>query len=200
MTIGGTMEGKRAWRKWTEAEEADLRRVWVGDGPLKQFLDLFGGRSFHSVVSHGLAMGLGERPNKNAHAGHPNASAILRALANSQMEAVELSAKTGISRRTVMKHLNALHAEGKIHIARWERFESSGYPARVYAVGQRKDAVRPLARTPGQKWRDRMDDLKKNRPDEYVRVMARRRANAKRRENRPMKRDIATTALFGVAA
>ncbi|KWK75767.1 winged helix-turn-helix domain-containing protein [Burkholderia ubonensis] len=192
------MEGKRMWQKWTEAQEADLRRVWIADGPLKQYLDLFGGRSYHSVVSHGLAMGLGERPKKNAHAAHPNEMAILRALTNGSMESVELSAKTGLSRRTVMKHLNALHAEGKIHISRWERFESSGYPARVYALGQRKDATRPIARTPGQKWRDRMADLKKNRPDEYTRVMARRRANAQRRENRPMKRDIAAAAIFGV--
>lgn len=114
------------------------------------------------------------------------------------MEGLELSAKTGISRRTVMKHLKALHAAGQIHIARWERFCASGYPARVYALGKRKDAPRPAARTPGQKFRDRMADLRANRPDEYMRVMARRRANAAKRAG-TAQRDIAARALFGTA-
>ncbi|RQQ37084.1 helix-turn-helix domain-containing protein [Burkholderia stagnalis] len=193
------MESKRPWRKWSEQEESDLRRVWTADGPMKQYLDLFNGRSIEAVLSHGLLMGLGARPNRNAQAGHPNASAILRVLAQGAMESVELSAKTGISRRTVMKHLKVLHAEGQVYIARWERFCESGYPARVYAIGKRKDALRPAVRTPGQKWQDRMTDLKKNRPDEYVRVMARRRANALRRAG-TVKRDIAASALFGTAA
>ncbi|WP_241300522.1 ArsR/SmtB family transcription factor [Burkholderia stabilis] len=193
------MDGKRAWKKWTESDEAELRRVWIADGPLKQYLHLFSGRSFEAVNAHGLAMGLGERPNRYAQAAHPNASAILRVLAQAPMESVEISAKTGISRRTVMKHLNVLHTAGKVYIARWERFEASGYPARIYAVGKRKDASRPRARTPGQKWKDRMSDLKNNRPDEYVRVMARRRANAQRREGR-VRRDVAAQALFGAAA
>ncbi|KVC49890.1 transcriptional regulator [Burkholderia pseudomultivorans] len=190
---------KRPWRKWSEHEEADLARVWTADGPMKLYLDLFNGRSVEAVLAHGLQIGLGERPNRNACAGHPNAAAILRVLAQGPMESVELSAKTGISRRTVMKHLKLLHAEGKVYIARWERFSVSGYPCRVYAVGKREDARRPAVRTPGQKWRERMADLKKNRPDEYVRVMARRRANAQRR-TQVARRDIAAVAMFGVAA
>nr|WP_276530679.1 ArsR family transcriptional regulator [Burkholderia multivorans] len=143
-------------------------------------------------------MGLGERPNRNARAGYPTESAILRVLKLGPMDSLELSAKTGISRRTVMKHLKALHAAGQIHIARWERFCASGYPARVYALGKRKDASRPAARTPGQKFRDRMADLRANRPDEYMRVMARRRANAAKRAG-TAQRDIAARALFGTA-
>ncbi|MDN7763006.1 MULTISPECIES: ArsR/SmtB family transcription factor [Burkholderia cepacia complex] len=193
------MEGKRPWRKWSEQEEADLRRVWVADGPMKQYLDLFNGRRVETVLTHGLQIGLGVRPNKNARVAHPNASAILRVLAQGPMESLELSAKTGISRRTVMKHLKALHAAGQVHIARWERFCASGYPARVYAVGKRKDAPRPAARTPGQKFRDRMTRLKDNEPAEYARVVARRRANKARRTN-TAKRDIAAQALFGTAA
>lgn len=189
---------KRPWRKWSEQEEADLRRVWMADGPIKQYLDLFNGRSMHAVLAHGADMGLGERPNRNAKAGHPTEVAILRVLALGPMESLELSAKTGISRRTVMKHLKVLHAKGLVYICRWERFGVSGYPARVYAIGNQKDAPRPAARTPGQKWKDRMSDLKKNRPDEYVRVMARRRANAQRRTG-TAKRDIAVQALFGRA-
>ncbi|WP_334034735.1 ArsR/SmtB family transcription factor [Burkholderia cepacia] len=193
------MEGKRPWRKWSEQEEADLRRVWVADGPMKQYLDLFNGRRVETVLTHGLQIGLGVRPNKNARVAHPNASAILRVLAQGPMESLELSAKTGISRRTVMKHLKALHAAGQVHIARWERFCASGYPARVYAVGKRKDAPRPAARTPGQKFRDRMTRLRDNEPAEYARVVARRRAN-KAKRNGTAKRDIAARALFGAAA
>lgn len=192
------MEGKRPWRKWTEQENADLARVWKAGGPMKQYLDLFNGRSVDAVLTHGLQIGLGDRPNKNAQVAHPNASAVLRMLAQGPMEGLELSAKTGISRRTVMKHLKALHAAGQIHIARWERFCASGYPARVYALGKRKDAPRPAARTPGQKFRDRMADLRANRPDEYMRVMARRRANAAKRAG-TAQRDIAARALFGTA-
>ncbi|MBZ5793895.1 transcriptional regulator [Burkholderia contaminans] len=190
---------KRQWRKWSEREEADLARVWRANGPMKQYLDLFNGRSIEAVLTHGLQIGLGDRPNKNAQVAHPNASAILRVLAQGPMESVELSAKTNISRRTVMKHLKALHAAGSVHIARWERFCASGYPCRVYALGAGIDAKRPAVRTPGQKWRDRMTDLKKNRPDEYMRVMARRRANALRRTG-TVKRDPAARALFGTAA
>ncbi len=189
----------RSWNKWTEQEDRDLAIAWVADGPMKKYLDLFNGRSVEAVLAHGLYIGLGERPNRNAQVAHPNASAILRVMVQGPMEAVELSAKTGISRRTVMKHLKALHAQGRIHIARWERFGASGYPARVYALGKRKDAQRPTARTPGQKFRDRMADLKQNRPDEYMRVMARRRANAQRRTG-AVRRDVAAVALFGAAA
>ncbi|VWB76481.1 transcriptional regulator [Burkholderia lata] len=193
------MEGKRAWRKWSEQEEADLRRVWVADGPMKLYLDLFNGRRVETVLTHGLQIGLGARPNKNARVADPNASAILRVLTQGPMESLELSAKTGISRRTVMKHLKALHASGQVYIERWERFGASGYPARVYAVGKRKDAPRPAARTPGQKFRDRMTRLKDNEPAEYARVVARRRANKARRTN-SAKRDVAAQALFGTAA
>ncbi|HDR9093355.1 ArsR family transcriptional regulator [Burkholderia vietnamiensis] len=193
------MEGKRAWRKWSEQEEADLRRVWVADGPMKLYLDLFNGRRVETVLTHGLQIGLGARPNKNARVADPNASAILRVLTQCPMESLELSAKTGISRRTVMKHLKALHAAGKVYIVRWERFGASGYPARVYAVGKRKDAPRPAARTPGQKFRDRMTRLKDNEPAEYARVMARRRAN-KAKRNSAARRDVAAQALFGTAS
>jgi len=193
------MEGKRPWRKWSEQEDADLRLVWVADGPMKQYLHLFNGRRVEAVLTHGLHIGLGVRPNKNAQVGDPNAFAILRVLAHGPMESLELSAKTGISRRTVMKHLKALHAASQVYIERWERFGASGYPARVYAVGKRKDAPRPAARTPGQKFRDRMTRLKDNEPAEYARVVARRRANKARRTN-TAKRDIAAQALFGTAA
>ncbi|WP_175681166.1 ArsR/SmtB family transcription factor [Burkholderia cenocepacia] len=193
------MEGKRPWRKWSEQEEADLRRVWTADGPMKQYVDLFNGRAAEAVLQHGLQIGLGARPNKNAQVGDPNALAILRALAHGPMDSLELSAKTGISRRTVMKHLKALHAAGKVYIARWERFGARGYPARVYAVGKRKDAPQPVARTPGQKFRDRMTHLKDNEPAEYERVVARRRAN-KAKRNRAPRRDIAAQALFGTAS
>ncbi|MBU9403548.1 ArsR/SmtB family transcription factor [Burkholderia multivorans] len=189
---------KRPLQKWSEQEEADLRRVWTADGPIKQYLGLFNGRSMHAVLAHGADMGLGERPNRNARAGHPTESAILRVLKLGPMDSLELSAKTGISRRTVMKHLKALHAKRRVYVSGWERFGASGYPARIYALGNRKDAQRPPARTPGQKWQDRMSHLKKHRPDEYMRVMARRRANAQRRTG-TTKRDIAAQALFGRA-
>jgi predicted ArsR family transcriptional regulator len=127
-------------------------------------------------------------------------SAILRVLAGAAMDSTEIAAKTGLSRRVVMKHLNVLHANGSIYIERWERFGVSGYPARLFAIGSRRDAPRPTARSPGQKWRDRMEDLKKNRPDEYARLLTRRRANAQRRAGRKAMRDIAAQALFGEAA
>lgn len=192
------MEGKRPWRKWSEQEEVDLQRVWLAAGPMKRYIGLFNGRRVEAVLQHGLQMGLGIRPNRNAQARDPNASAILRVLAQGPMESLELSAKTGISRRTVMKHLKVLQSGRQVYIARWERFCASGYPARVYAVGKRKDAPRPAARTPGQKFRDRMTFLQQNQPDEYMRVMARRRANAAKRTG-TVQRDIAARALFGTA-
>ncbi|WP_186079332.1 helix-turn-helix transcriptional regulator [Burkholderia gladioli] len=194
------MSTKNEYRRWSAEDEQKLREIWHAPGPLKSFVDLFEGRTESALSCHGLEMGLGRRGNRYMYSGDPTANLILSVLACGAMDSVEIAAKAGIARETAMKHLKRLHLAGRIHIARWERFARSGYPSKVWSAGPGTDASRPVPRTPGQKFKDRMQRLKKEQPDEYSRVVARRRAGVARRAGRPVKRDIAAIALFGGAS
>ncbi|MEM5384159.1 transcriptional regulator [Paraburkholderia phymatum] len=192
---------KKQWNAWGDADDALLRHYWLHTTlPVKQFAHHFGNRSDKAIAAHASDIGLGKRPRGVRTQAAPTEFAIKSALAIGPMESVELSAKTGISRRAVMARLNGLYEAGAVHIHAWVRFGQHGYWARVYALGSGKDARRPQAMSKTERDRKRIDRMRKEDPAAYAARLARRRIAAATREGRFVRRDIAATALFGEAA
>jgi len=54
-----------------------------------------------------------------------------------------IMAKSGLSARTVQKHLHALHGQQEAYISHWLRAAAQGQPSPVYAIGTGEDAPKP---------------------------------------------------------
>ncbi|GGD63231.1 hypothetical protein [Caballeronia grimmiae] len=189
----------KPWIRWEAEHDALLRRLWKSHQTIKSFVHQFPGRSCSSLSQRAIALRLGPRaPQVRKHISLTPTDDLIRVeLRRGPMDVVELSAKTGMSNRCVTARINRMHERGEVHIHAWERFHVSGYPARIWALGSGRDAKRPAASTGAKKWRRRMAALKNDRPDEYERLMARRRHQSRMRAGTIVRRDPLVAALFG---
>jgi hypothetical protein len=124
---------------------------------------------------------------------------ILKLLELRPMDITEVAAKLGIWERPARFRLNALHAAGKIHIDRYERFSPHGPAARIWALGPGVDAPRPKPIPNTKRQRDRVKRMRREDPSAYERLLARKRLMEGIRSGRLVKRDPAAAALFGTA-
>jgi predicted transcriptional regulator len=69
----------------------------------------------------------------------------------------QLAKLIGVSRDTAGGWLNALHAEGCVHIKGYVLTRSNGYRAAVYAWGPGEDAVKPRPATSSERARKCMN-------------------------------------------
>lgn len=178
---------------------AVLVDVWSRPEGLKANLHLFEGRSIDSVKGQAHKMGLPPRSTGPSNRGGVNEVLTLKLLELRPMDITELSVKLAISERAARFRVNDLHAAGRIHITRWERFSPHGAPSRMWALGPGEDAPRPkpVPRTTLQReWLKRM---RKEDPDKYERRLARKRLAQRIRMGTLVKRDPAAEAMFGPA-
>ena len=84
----------------------------------------------------------------------PTANLILFAsLINAMDEGgtiAELAERTGCNATTATKFANHMHRLGLAHVGAWHN-NWTGYPARVFMLGNRRDAARPKAMTQREK-------------------------------------------------
>lgn len=187
------------WTKWTEEEKADLIKVWARPEGLKRYVHLFNGRSIDSLKHKARSMGMPPRSTGPANRGGPNEVLILKLLELRPMDITEVAVKLGIWERPARFRLNALHAAGKIHIARYERFSDHGPAARMWALGPGVDASRPKPIPHTQRQRARVARMRREDPFAYERLLERKRLMESIRSGRLVKRDPAAAALFGRA-
>lgn len=192
----------KAWLRWEASHDALLRELWLTNQTVKQFASNFPGRSYASIVQRATALDLGPRsPQVRKNLCMTPTDDLLRAqLKRSPMDAVELAAKAGVSERAAMERIRRMHERREVYVKSWERFSPGGCPSRIWALGDKPDAPRPVAATGAEKWQRRMTAMKKDRPAEYARVMARRRLQYRERAGRLIRRDPLTAAFFGEAA
>jgi hypothetical protein len=190
---------KRTWKKWTPEEDALLAELWNTPGPMKTHLDKFSDRSEHAVVSRAAEIGLGKRPKRSITQSSATNAAIMRALAIGPMDAVEISAKSGVERNHVSRRLKSMHANAEVYIVKWERFSVMGRYTRIWAIGSEKDAVKPTPPTQAVRERRRMKRMKLEDPERYEQRLARRRIQRADRAGTLIRRDPAVQALFGSA-
>jgi hypothetical protein len=190
----------RTWKKWTPEEDALLRELWNAPGPMKTHLEKFSNRSEHAVVSRAAEIGLGKRPQRSISQCYVTNAAIMRALAIGPMDAVEISAKSGVERNRVSRRLKDMHAAGNVYVARWDRFSVMGRYTRIWAIGAEKDAVKPTPPTQAVRERRRMKRMKLDDPDRYEQRLARRRVQRADRAGTLVRRDPIIEALFGSAS
>lgn len=192
---------KRTWQRWTDEQDQLVREIWAGDRPIRESVGLFPvPRSTSSIVERAKGLGLGRRSPAVHRVAEPTDRSIKAALQVRPMDSVELAAKVDMSRRAVMARLKYMHENKEVHIARWERFAKAGYAAKVWALGPGRDAAKPTPMSNTEKARLRMRRLRLDHPDEYCRVIARKKHLDAIRNNRWIKRDPLVAAFFGSGA
>lgn len=141
----------RFYRHWTTKEEETLRRIWVTETPLKEFLHLFEGRSYSSVSIHANQhMGLGARPTKVRSRYSAVWDSIERLLATGvEMTSKGIADELGFSSRQVKAVLTAKSrgAAKKVHVDSWCRPGKAHFWVEIWAIGDEIDAPRPRSRT-----------------------------------------------------
>lgn len=193
------MEERRGWTSWSEQEKVDLVDIWSRPEGLKTNLHRFNGRTLDAIAGKAHVMGLPARSSGPANRGGANEVLILKLLAIRPMDITEVAAKLGVWERPARFRLNALHAAGKIHVARYERFSSHGPAARIFALGPGIDAPRPKPIDHSTRQRDLIKRMRKEDPAAYEALLARKRLMARLRTGTLVKRDPAAAALFGPA-
>lgn len=173
--------------------------VWSRPENLKANLHLLEGRSIDSVKGQAHKMGLPPRSTGPSNRGGVNEVLTLKLLELRPMDITELSVKLGISNRAAGFRVNDLHAAGRIHITRWERFSPHGVPSRIWALGPGEDAPRPEPGDHKVLERKRINRMRKDDPAAYEAVLARKRTKQQLRNGTLVKRDPAAAALFGPA-
>lgn len=194
------MEERRGWTSWSEQEKIDLVDVWSRPESLKCNLHLLNGRTIDAIKAQAHKMGLPRRSTGTANRGGANEVLILKMLKVRPMDIRELAAKLGIWERPARFRVNALHAAGKIHITRWERFSSHGTASRMWAHGPGVDAPRPKPVPQKIRERERIKRMRKQDPEAYERFLAHKRLAERIRTGTLVKRDPAAAAMFGPAA
>jgi hypothetical protein len=193
------VEERRPYAKWTPEMKATLIAVWARPEALKRSLHLFEGCTVDSLKHKAHSMGLPPRSSGPANRGGANEVLILKLLELRPMDITEVAAKLGIWERPARFRLNALHAAGKIHIDRYERFSPHGPAARIWALGPGVDAPRPKPIPNNKRQCDRVKRMRREDPSAYERLLARKRLMEGIRSGRLVKRDPAAAALFGTA-
>lgn len=184
---------------WSEEEKAFLVEAWARPEGLKKIALLFNGRTVDSIKDMGHKLRLPARSTGPANRGGPNEALVLQLLELRPMDVNELSAKLGISNRAAGFRVNDLHAAGRVHITKWERFSPHGAPSRMWALGPGEDAPRPKPIAKKILERKRINRMRKDDPAAYEAVLARKRTKQQLRTGTLVKRDPAATALFGHA-
>lgn len=100
-----------------------------------------------------------------------------KAIAIEPLSPVHIAEAAFISRRWVYPLIQYLHAQGEIHIERWDPTWSTGDHTPVYAAGAGPDARKPKPLTRRQKAARRRERLRANKPL-YALALARRRGEA----------------------
>ncbi|WP_213761794.1 hypothetical protein [Caballeronia sp. dw_19] len=193
------MAERRGWVSWSDEEKALVADVWARPEGLKKSVHLFNGRTIDGIKHMAHKLGLPPRSTGPANRGGPNEALVLQLLELRPMDITELAVKIGVSERAARFRVNDLHAAGRIHITRWERFSPHGAPSRMWALGPGEDAPRPkpIPRTTLQReWLKRM---RREDPDKYERLLARKRLAERVRTGTIVRRDPAAAALFGPA-
>ncbi len=141
----------RFYRYWTTKEEETLRRIWVTDTPLKEFMHLFEGRSYASVSMHANQhMGLGARPTQVRSHYSAVWDSIERLLKTGVlMTSKQIADELGFSSRQVKSVLDA-RSRGdarRVHVSGWCRPGKARFWIEIWAIGDKSNAPRPNART-----------------------------------------------------
>jgi predicted ArsR family transcriptional regulator len=56
----------------------------------------------------------------------------------------EVAEETGLHYMTALSYIRELHREGAVHVSGWQQDTRGSHTIRVYKVGRRKDAARPV--------------------------------------------------------
>jgi hypothetical protein len=141
----------RAYQFWTVKEEQQLRAAWMSDRPMKEFMHLFGNRSYDAVLIHAHKhMGLGPRPTKVRSRYSAVWDSVERLLSTGvHLTARDIAERCKVSQRQVTDLLVArCKGETKVvHVATWRRPGAGWNWVEVWALGDGPDAVRPKAQT-----------------------------------------------------
>lgn len=117
---------------------------------------------------------------------------VLQATRDTPLPIKEIRSALGIGMMTAWRCVEALHAQKRVHIARWTKVSRDW--ERLWIAGDGIDAPKPQPLTHAQKYALRVERLKAD-PE-----MAMHEANRKRASRMKPRRDPLTAALFGDAA
>lgn len=141
----------RTYKHWTTKEEELLREWWITETPVKEFLHLFEGRSYGSVLIHANNhMGMGRRPTMVRSTYSPVWVSVERLLKTGvQMNAKDIAAYLRVSARRVTDVLVAHHKgeEKAVHIATWRRAGDGWNWVQIWAIGDGPDMRKPRPQT-----------------------------------------------------
>ncbi len=147
----------RFYKKWTTHEESALAAAWVTTTPMKEFLHLFGGRSYESVVLHANKhMKLGKRPTPVRSTYSAVWDSVERILKTGvHMTAADIAKKVNCSYRQVIDllHANQRSESPVVHVATWRRAGDGWQWIEVWAYGEGDDMRRPRAKSNEEKAR-----------------------------------------------
>ncbi|MDE1139567.1 hypothetical protein [Paraburkholderia tropica] len=185
--------------KWTEEEDALLRKVWGEPAPLKTVLDQFPLRSLAALVARGRDMKLPDRRRAMpAERTKQTSWARLRAVLQSRRATIAQLAGLAIcSQPTVRRFIRANRAE--MRIARYLPPGEDGRPTAVWAWGAGEDARRPAPKSANEIAARYYRKLKRERPEVLDKIRARARVRHADRVGRLVRRDPAVAAMFGSA-
>ncbi|MDR5761937.1 hypothetical protein [Caballeronia sp. LZ035] len=144
-------------RPWTEADDAELRRLWAEKGSLKSHLHRLPGRSWRAALERAKRLGLTARGGnlKNVSFSWVDVE-VRKALADGrQMTVTQIYRRVKAARGTVAEVLERSHGTA-YRIAGWGRTDhgTAGALWPVWAIGSEPDVPRPPARSRNQYMRD----------------------------------------------
>ncbi|WP_157130317.1 hypothetical protein [Burkholderia pseudomallei] len=149
---------------WTEQQDADLIRIWLGKENLKANLHLFGGRSYGAVVNHAHALKLGPRPFSDRGVKPFALDVVLAELKKSPGTIPELAERTRLTRSAVCAHVKPKWAskKGAYHVIDWRRRKHGGSYVPVFEFGPGENAPIPEAKTNSELCRDKRNRRRMN--------------------------------------
>jgi hypothetical protein len=131
-------------KSWTPEQEEALREYWVKKCNLKNYLHLFGDRSYKAILSHAKKrMKLGPRPQSARGVPAYAWDWIKAELLKSPGTSSDLVMRTGLVTSAVCRNLRDARLSGQAHIMEWRKRSNGGRPTPVYAIGPGESAEKP---------------------------------------------------------
>jgi len=180
-------------KKWTEDEDALLRKYWQTPKKLVHLMDLFPGRTPDSMQDRALRLKLGRR--KHVPRGGGSWKLIAKQLMTGPKTAVQIAEQIGMKRDKVLEILRKYKAKQRaVYVFAWTEVGRGGR-SRIFALGNAMDAPRPKTMPRPQVQKNYIKRLKTERPDAYDVRMAKDKER-KRREHRKPSADVASSWMF----
>ncbi len=169
---------------WTPAEDVILKEYWPTRKPLAEWLHLLPGRTKLGTYRRARTLNLGVRQKPYVSALW---SDIEKLLADRKPRSIkQLVEETGWSNWWIRAQIRRRIGE-EIYIARWiPKAKNGTQPEALFMLGKKPNAAKPKPLPGKEVWHRYTDRMKKERPEDFKKMMEKKKIKQKVRSGKPI--------------